>query len=169
MRDQHPTRIEIAKKKLQDIFTMNIALQESSIIQDKRAGVYRITLHRTKRGLFRQVRELFAQGRASSFPVILVTTSNHLVLLHELQQAVSKTVVSTPHLTDTNGQSLSTKNCLLLLVGEMLYSRMRMCQTNVTTYNIMNSMEQVRRKLALFMMSLQVKYLIQADFVIGIR
>ncbi len=85
---------------------MNIGLQKSSIIQDKTARFYRITQHRTKMGFLRQIRKLLAQSRASRFPVILGTRTNHLVLLHELQQAVSKTVVGTPYLTDTNSQAL---------------------------------------------------------------
>ena len=130
--DQHPKRSKMANKELQDIFTMNMALQKTSIIHGKRGGVYGITPHRTKTGFLRQVRELFAHGRAGSFPVMRRTGGYHLVLLHELQQTVSKTVVGTPHLTDTNSQSLATKIRNLLLVGDMLYSRTRLCVTDVT-------------------------------------
>ena len=100
---------------------------------------------------------------------MLRTRSYHLVLLHELQQTVSKTVVGTPDLTDTNSQSLETENRNLLLVGDMLYSRMRMCVPDVTAYEFMDCKEQKRRKLTVFMISMGVKCLIQADFAIASR
>jgi hypothetical protein len=59
--------------------------------------------------------------------------------LQKLQQAVRKAIVLTPNLTQADFQSLPMQSRLLLLVREMFHSSIRMCQTNVTTYNIMDS------------------------------